>query len=594
MASTLKPAPDRVSPRNHQAAPSASAPLPRIEPPSAPRAGAAARLEDEQQQKDLVTFRLGARRRRMAIIAIGLALFIATTSGILAASFATMAALFAGSLLLNELLTRQALRPGAYRRWYTYVFATFDVVLISTLVRVFGYSGLIAVYLVAIVPYSFDQGQVLARFTVTASVVGYLTAQWGFARSHPGDARLLFAMLDAVVLVVVSWLLVPISSRLIRRIRTTRECMAEAEQGNLLVRATARHTDELGFLERSFNHMLAELSETIAVVQREADQVATFAEGLAATTHGVNSTSIEFASTATKLSTDLAQQRSHADASTRQTGDVYSRAEGLRDRAERMEVIAVSLADMVRRNHESITRAATTLIAIGADVRSSASRIDALADASERVGDFVETISRIARQTNLLALNAGIEAARAGEHGRGFAVVAEEVRKLAEESSAAAREIATTVSTLREMISATVDALSTGEREVRNVGEIARDADQALETITKGIDDIGTTIADAASVSRAQASVMSELTTRIASIQDVSILAAQEAAAASQLATSQQHAVQGLTEASHQLASLAERLRISISRFAVSATPSSKGAPTCHTPVTRRSASRVG
>ena len=57
---------------------------------------------------------------------------------------------------------------------------------------------------------------------------------------------------------------------------------------------------------------------------------------------------------------------------------------------------------------------------------------------SEQIGGIVDTITGIADQTNLLALNAAIEAARAGEQGRGFAVVAEEVRKLAEESQAAA------------------------------------------------------------------------------------------------------------------------------------------------------------
>src|SRR3712207_7409943 len=65
-----------------------------------------------------------------------------------------------------------------------------------------------------------------------------------------------------------------------------------------------------------------------------------------------------------------------------------------------------------------------------------------LAAKSQRIGEFITTITGISEQTNLLALNAAIEAARAGEQGRGFAVVAEEVRKLAEESQRSATQIA--------------------------------------------------------------------------------------------------------------------------------------------------------
>lgn len=85
---------------------------------------------------------------------------------------------------------------------------------------------------------------------------------------------------------------------------------------------------------------------------------------------------------------------------------------------------------------------------------------------SEQIGSIIETIEDIAEQTNLLSLNAAIEAARAGEAGKGFAVVAEQVKKLAEESSQAAREttklIETTVSTVNrgiEIAQATVETM---------------------------------------------------------------------------------------------------------------------------------------
>jgi methyl-accepting chemotaxis protein len=89
---------------------------------------------------------------------------------------------------------------------------------------------------------------------------------------------------------------------------------------------------------------------------------------------------------------------------------------------------------------------------VGEAYRRSASAMDHLGGAGERIGGFVTSIRTIADQTNLLALNAAIEAARAGDHGRGFAVVADEVRKLAGQSASSAEEVNGTVSETRSAI----------------------------------------------------------------------------------------------------------------------------------------------
>src|SRR3989441_11465828 len=82
-----------------------------------------------------------------------------------------------------------------------------------------------------------------------------------------------------------------IPATLIERIRQARGVMGEAEQGFLAVRASAAEADELGFLEKSFNRMLGEIGATIATVQREADEVAAFAEELAASAGQLHATS---------------------------------------------------------------------------------------------------------------------------------------------------------------------------------------------------------------------------------------------------------------------------------------------------------------
>jgi methyl-accepting chemotaxis protein len=241
----------------------------------------------------------------------------------------------------------------------------------------------------------------------------------------------------------------------------------------------------------------------------------------------------------------------------------------MRERAEEMETNARGLVDTAQQSRDSIARASDTLVAIGARVRAAATTVSTLGVASERVGDFVDAVSRIARQTNLLALNAAIEAARAGEHGRGFAVVAEEVRKLAEESGRAAKEITITIAEVRENIATAVQSMTEGEQEVRGVGDIADDANSALSTLLAGIGQIAELIADVAAVSRDQSATMRQLAEVIEGVQGVSLEAATHAGDAAEAATKQMRALEGLTETSRAMAKLAERLRRSTGRFTV-------------------------
>src|SRR2546422_294049 len=98
-------------------------------------------------------------------------------------------------------------------------------------------------------------------------------------------------VLETVLFIAVAMALKSIPATLIERIRRARSVMGEAEQGYLAVRAAAGQSDELGFLEKSFNRMLEEIGATISTVQREADEVAAFAEQLAASAEELHATS---------------------------------------------------------------------------------------------------------------------------------------------------------------------------------------------------------------------------------------------------------------------------------------------------------------
>ena len=132
---------------------------------------------------------------------------------------------------------------------------------------------------------------------------------------------------------------------------------------------------------------------------------------------------------------------------------------------------------------DAVQKTVTGMARIKDAVDAGAARVTELGATSEQIGTIVETIDDIAAQTNLLALNAAIEAARAGEQGKGFAVVADEVRKLAERSGRATKEIADLIAHVQQETVAAVAAMRVGAAEVAAGASLADQAGASLEAI---------------------------------------------------------------------------------------------------------------
>ena len=525
-------------------------------------------LPDEERAKDLNTFRVAGRRRFTSTVLVMLALIVGVQAGLTDVPVGVMAALFLLAVGCNWALGL-ALHESRYRRWFRFVFAAYDTLLISLLVALFGAPMLAMLYLLAVVSYAFDRGHVLGFAVLAFSEVGFLLASWWHAQQFPGTAPAPGQVLvAAVLLAVVSQQLIPIPTRLIRRVRQTRERMASVQAGNLHVRADAQHTDELGFLERSYNAMLDEVTRLIASVQQESDELAAVAAQLSGATRTLQTRARDAHDGVDALQHELAAQRTSANDGARASRDAREAAALSVARAEETarDARAMDAATVAGRN--AIDRAARTLVHMGDDVQHAAAQVRALGPASERVGDFVTTIARLARQTNLLALNASIEASRAGEHGVGFAVVAEEIRKLASESARASKEIASTVHAVREEIIGTVSAMELTARSVRDVGDVAGEAQAALDAMLADITRIAEHADDAALLARAQADSARDVDAAFQSVDERATRAVSDARHATDAVIAQRGALDDLAHSAAQLTDAATRLRHATARVA--------------------------
>jgi len=205
------------------------------------------------------------------------------------------------------------------------------------------------------------------------------------------------------------------------------------------------------------------------------------------------------------------------------------------------------------------------------------SKVNGLGERSKEIGKIVAAIDDIADQTNLLALNAAVEAARAGEQGRGFAVVADEVRKLAERSQLATKEIADLISGIQNGVAETVAAMEKGTQEVSGGYEQASKAGQSLDEILEHSKDMGIQveqISSAAQQLKAMSTEMVKLSDSISAIVEENTAATEEMAATAKEVSRSVEGVAGVAEensaATEQVSAAAEEISAQVQQVVAS------------------------
>lgn len=323
--------------------------------------------------------------------------------------------------------------------------------------------------------------------------------------------------------------------------------------------------DEIGTLAKAFNVMIESMRKIIHELIDGAAQVGERGNELASSaergSHAADSIAVAVNQVATETEKQYQSTIEAVNIISQMSDSVNQIAAGAQEQSKKMVLtsdvlnqMALSIQD-VAVNAQAVSEVAqdTSVAAqsggeavkisvqgmekIKDKVFETAEKIRELGEHSTEIGEIILVIDDIAEQTNLLALNAAIEAARAGEHGKGFAVVADEVRKLAERSSKATKEIANLINNIQKGTEKAVAAMEEGTQEAEEGARLAKDAGRALDNILKTVEK---TYDQVQSISAAAEEISASSTEVVSAMESVSGVTQQNSASTEQLAAAGQ------------------------------------------------------
>ena len=388
---------------------------------------------------------------------------------------------------------------------------------------------------------AFSEGLAKIAQRASQSEVEHLAAQISAAEAHYVATRNILAVtmvLATLTIAVLSFALIRAVTRPVSALQATMH--AVRADWNLRIRADVSGRDELSAVAGSLNDLLQHFQEVVGQINAHVGKLVTTSGGVA------NSVS--------EISRNVGRQNEATTSVAASIEELTTSIERVRASAEQTQQIAESAAQLAAGGGAVIEKSAQEMIGTVDSVQAAATAVETVGQQSAAISGIVAVIREVAEQTNLLALNAAIEAARAGEQGRGFAVVADEVRKLAERTSQATRQISDNIASIQASATTAVECMRGVRNQVDGGATLARQAGEAIVKIRAGAVEV--------------VDVASGIT-----------LALREQASASQLIARQieniAHSSEGSTQALRQSAQavqameqLAGTMRESVARFA--------------------------
>jgi len=383
--------------------------------------------------------------------------------------------------------------------------------------------------------------------------------------------RVIMTALGFVVIAVI--LATGIGFTITRKIRGPLTVMVSQSQkfakGDWREAITVNSQDEIGVLADALNTMRSNTRNLVGDINNSVELVASSSEELTASAQQLAQVVSQVAGSITEVAAGATVQLSAVDLATHIVEQLSTSIQKIASNADDVAATADETSSATEAGGKAIEKAASQMVTIEKSVGGSAQVVAKLGERSKEIGQIVDTISGIAGQTNLLALNAAIEAARAGEQGRGFAVVAEEVRKLAEQSQHAAKQIATLIGEIQNDTDKAVVAMAEGTKEVQIGTEVVSTAGQSFRKIAGLIGRVSDQVQEISAATQQMAGGSQQIVISVRDIDKISKNTAKETQTVSAATEEQSASMEEIASSSQALAKLAENLQEKVSRFRI-------------------------